>query len=90
MSQNAEDVQLVVTMLIAMLPLDLDIKAGLLARAAIPEYWVISLPERKIYVHTDPLNGKYMRHDFDEGDFFSLSFAPNIVVAVSDLLTKKP
>ena len=43
---------------------DLGTKAALYARAGIPEYWVISVEERKIYVHTAPTAaGEYMRRE---------------------------
>lgn len=39
---------------------DLNTKAGLYARAGIPEYWVLSLPHRTLYVHRTPQNGRYL------------------------------
>jgi Uma2 family endonuclease len=38
---------------------DLTTKASLYARAGIVEYWVVSLPDRQLYVHRQPHTGAY-------------------------------
>ena len=38
---------------------DLRIKAGLYARAAIVEYWVVDMAKRQIVVHREPSGGRY-------------------------------
>ncbi|WP_157965638.1 Uma2 family endonuclease [Euzebya rosea] len=38
---------------------DLVVKARLYAEAAVPEYWVLDLVQRRLVVHTDPVDGAY-------------------------------
>ncbi|HLK61372.1 MAG TPA: Uma2 family endonuclease [Chthonomonadaceae bacterium] len=38
---------------------DLSVKAGLYARAGLIEYWVVNIPERKLHIHREPVNGTY-------------------------------
>ena len=54
-----EDVLLVVEVAASSLRLDLSQKAGLYARAGIPDYWVLETEQRHMIVHRDPAGGKY-------------------------------
>ncbi len=66
---------------------DLYSKAGLYARAGIPEYWVIDIPGRKLYVHRNPSIGEYQSitvHSDTEN--VSLSSKPDALVQVSEFL----
>lgn len=66
---------------------DLTAKAGLYARAGIPEYWVIDLNARQIHIHRDPANGVYQNiTPHGETADVSCLAAPNQSVAVSALL----
>jgi Uma2 family endonuclease len=53
------DLDLVVEVADSSLALDLTIKAGLYARAAISEYWVLDTNGRRLIVHRDPMAGTY-------------------------------
>jgi len=39
---------------------DLTKKAGLYARAGIPEYWVLDIAKRRLIVHREPKDGLYI------------------------------
>jgi Uma2 family endonuclease len=54
-----EDVLLVVEVAASSLRLDLSQKAGLYARAGIPDYWVLDTEQRRMIVHREPTAGKY-------------------------------
>src|SRR5262249_28866444 len=54
-----EDLRLVIEISDSILGFDLTAKAGLYARARIPEYWVFDVPARRLVVHRDPQNGLY-------------------------------
>src|SRR5580692_11568392 len=54
-----QDLHLVVEVADTTLNFDLTTKAGLYARAAIVEYWVLDVPGRRVIVHRQPQAGKY-------------------------------
>jgi Uma2 family endonuclease len=53
------DVRLLVEVADASLELDRDYKAGLYARAGVPEYWLVDLVRRVIVVHGQPAGDRY-------------------------------
>jgi Uma2 family endonuclease len=53
------DLELVVEVSDTSLVFDLTIKAGLYARAGIPEYWVLDIQKRQLVVHREPSAGQY-------------------------------
>ena len=66
---------------------DLYPKAGLYARAGIPEYWVIDIPGRKLYVHRNLSEGEYQAATIhDETEFVSLLSKPEAPVQVREFL----
>lgn len=54
-----EDVLLVVEVSETSVEYDSEVKLPLYARAGIPEVWLVNLPERKIEVHSRPVDGEY-------------------------------
>jgi Uma2 family endonuclease len=65
---------------------DLEIKSVIYARNKIPEYWVIDLVNKKVWVYTEPNNDRYSQvKEYTSGSIFPLAF-PHIEVAVSQLL----
>ena len=54
-----EDIALLIEVSDTTLAFDLGIKASLYARSEIPEYWVIDLNDRAIFVHREPAEGVY-------------------------------
>lgn len=64
-------------------------KAALYARAGIPEYWILNLPERRLEAHRDPdpAAERYQKMtELEEIDTVSLLAAPDASIAVRDLL----
>ncbi len=69
-------------------------KAGLYARAGIPEYWIVNLPDRVLEVHTDPgpLPDRPAEHGYRSTrrigppDSIAPLFSPAAHVRVADLL----
>ncbi len=53
------DLHLVVEVADSTLGFDLNTKAALYSRAGIVEYWVLSIPGRRLFVHRDPQAGRY-------------------------------
>jgi Uma2 family endonuclease len=56
---NAADIELVVEIADTTLGFDLRTKRDLYARAGIPEYWVLDIQGRRLYVHRNIENGRY-------------------------------
>ena len=65
---------------------DLKAKTITYARNGIPEYWVIDLPHKKVWVFTQPnINGYSQTQEFTAGNISPISFS-DISVAVKNLL----
>ena len=68
--------------------LEKDLKEKIItyARNSIPEYWVIDLSHKKVWVFTQPNLPSYSQvQELTTGNIFPLSF-PNTAIAVKDLL----
>ena len=83
-----EDMRLAIEIADSTKNYDLGTKATLYARASVPEYWVVSIDERRVYIHTDPQpdTGTYTRTEATDADTIAPRFAPTATVAVRDLL----
>ena len=69
------------------LALDRGKKLRLYASCAVPEYWVVNLPERCIEVYTGPSPGAYAHCErYKHGQAIRLSGFPDVVIAVADVL----
>jgi len=80
------DIRLLIEASDSTLSYDLTTKSALYARAGIAEYWVVSLPERKLYVHRLPKDGIYseVRAHKEKEQVFALG-SPGMVLRVSTL-----
>jgi Uma2 family endonuclease len=66
---------------------DLHTKAALYARADIPEYWVLDVPTRRLFVHRNPVAGNYAETvAYAETDTIAPLAAPEAAVRIADLL----
>jgi Uma2 family endonuclease len=55
---------------------DLTVKADLYARAGVPEYWVVDIPNRMLVVHRHPEKGAYRQVEgFNEAEMVSFGGA---------------
>ncbi|MET0790495.1 MAG: Uma2 family endonuclease [Polyangiaceae bacterium] len=69
------------------LPLDRGKKLRLYASCAVPEYWVVNLPERCIEVYSGPSPGAYAHCErYEHGQGIRLSAFPDVSFAVADVL----
>jgi Uma2 family endonuclease len=69
------------------LAMDRGKKLRLYASCAIPEYWVVNLPERCIEVYTRPTPGAYAEVErYERGQSIRLVAFPDVAFAVSDVL----
>jgi Uma2 family endonuclease len=69
------------------LAVDRGKKLRLYASCAVPEYWVVNLPDRCIEVYTQPTPGAYGRVErYEPGQSIRLLAFPDVAFAVSDIL----
>lgn len=81
------DVELVVEVSDTTLSTDQTVKALLYARAGIPEYWIVNLPERVVEVYRQPtLEGYAEKTVIGEGELLHPLAAPASAISVADLL----
>ena len=80
---KASEVRLVAEVSDTTLAFDLSAKAALYARAAIPEYWVLDVTNRRLIVHRQPQAGKYQDVKvYAESESAAPLAAPDSVVKV--------
>lgn len=84
---KAANVRLLIEVADTTLTSDLTTKAGLYARAGIPEYWVLNVAERRLHVRRRPVGGRYQdESNYDESDSVACLAAPQSPVLVGSLL----
>ncbi|MBI4910492.1 MAG: Uma2 family endonuclease [Acidobacteria bacterium] len=81
------DISMIAEVSDASLTFDLDDKARLYARAAIPEYWVLDVRNQRIIVHRNPGSGVYQSITAYSGDeTIATLAAPDNTIPVRDLI----
>jgi Uma2 family endonuclease len=84
---RAEDTLLIVEIADASLRYDREVKGPLYARAGIPEYWIVNIPERTIEVHRlpDQQPGRYTDIHIASAGSVAPSAFPDVVINLSEL-----
>jgi Uma2 family endonuclease len=84
---TAEDTLLIVEIADASLRYDREVKGPLYARAGIPEYWIVNIPERTIEVHRvpDQQSGRYTDIHITSSESIAPSAFPDVVINLSEL-----
>jgi Uma2 family endonuclease len=83
---TASDLVLAIEVSDTTLDLDRRVKAPLYARAGVPELWIVDLPHRLVWVHTDPRPAGYGREEaLRPGDHLRPTRLPELDVPVSAL-----
>ena len=84
---GADDALLVVEISDTTLSFDRNTKAALYARASIPEYWIVDISGRRIFVHRQPTSSGYGELiAYGEGEETDTLAYPEQSVRVTDLL----
>ena len=66
---------------------DLNTKAALYARASIPEYWVLDVSSRRLFVHRGPTNGAYATVEwYSDAESVFPKASPENSVPIANLL----
>ncbi|MBC8102980.1 MAG: Uma2 family endonuclease [Cytophagales bacterium] len=82
-----DDLRLLVEVSDSTLRGDLQTKAALYARAGVPEYWVLDVISRQLFVHRIPRGGAYAHIErYGEEESVATEAAPGSVVRIADLL----
>jgi Uma2 family endonuclease len=81
------DVLLVIEVADSTLSTDLGAKAGLYARAGIPEYWILDVQSRRLVVHRNAADGSYLSvTSLSEDQMVAAESSPSNRVLVATLL----
>jgi len=81
------DVLLLVEISDTSLRYDTKIKSRLYADAAIPEYWILNIPDDVLQVRTEPADGEYRRiENLIRGRSITAKMLPDIVFTIDELL----
>lgn len=82
-----DDILLVIEVADSSLAYDRDVKAPVYARAGIPEYWLVDLPDNLVLRHQQPEGARYRRVDaLRRGDSLAPAFLPECAIAADILL----
>ena len=85
---GAEDIRLLVEVSSTTLRDDLSVKAALYAQAGIPEYWVLDLENRRLYVHRNPnASGWGAIQNLGETEHIAPLAAPQASLSIAQLLS---
>ncbi|MBD2327511.1 Uma2 family endonuclease [Alkalinema sp. FACHB-956] len=85
---GAEDIFWLIEVANSSLQTDLTLKAALYAQAAIPEYWVIDLADRRLHLLRQPQGDRYQQQTIlTTGTLIPLAF-PEITIEVDRLLNR--
>ena len=82
-----EDLDLIVEIADSSLKFDLTVKAALYARAAIAEYWVLDVADKRLIAHRSPVSGTYTSVvAYGENEIVAPLAAPNAVFRPGEVL----
>lgn len=69
---------------------DREIKAGIYAENRVPEYWIVDLRTKSVFVHTQPLGSVYRSIiQLRRRDILRPTRLPSIEIAVADILAAR-
>ncbi|MEP7051058.1 MAG: Uma2 family endonuclease [Pseudomonadota bacterium] len=86
-TDHASTAYLVIEVAESSLAKDRGKKLRIYANCAVPEYWVVNLPERCIEVYTEPSLGAYARVErYERGQVIQPLAFSDVGIAVSDVL----
>lgn len=80
-----KDILLIVEVADTTLEKDRAVKAPLYAKAGIPEYWILNVPEKQLEVFSIPKNGKYQNESIVKGQESAYFEAFEINIKASDI-----
>jgi Uma2 family endonuclease len=82
-----EDVLLLIEISYSTVRFDTKIKGPLYAEAGIPEYWIVNIPQNVLEIRSDPVNGRYTRHEIlKHGQTVSPRLLPGVSFQVDEIL----
>ena len=86
-TDHPSEAHLIIEVAESSLAMDRGKKLRLYANCAVPEYWIVNLPERCIEVHTGPVPNAYARVErYERGQSIRLVVFPDVSFDVADVL----
>lgn len=85
---SAADILLIVEVSDSTLEYDREVKLGLYARCEIPEAWLLDVRSGELTIYREPAEGQYrLIRKPTAAESVSFAFAPDVAIAVSELVT---
>lgn len=82
---SPKDAYLIVEVADSTLEKDRQIKAPLYAKANIPEYWILNIPNKQLECYAHPKNGKYQTHQIIKGKQLAHFHAFDVFIKAEDI-----
>ncbi|MDS4031265.1 MAG: Uma2 family endonuclease [Candidatus Contendobacter sp.] len=85
---HPEDVLLLIEVSDSTLRYDRDVKIPLYAKNGIPEVWLLDIPNRKLEIYREPINGEYRQRDCRQTGQIAPILCPDAVIDLAELFPK--
>jgi len=85
---HPEDVLLLIEVSDSTLRYDRDVKIPLYAKNGIPEVWLLDIPDRKLEIYREPINGEYRQRDCRQTGQIAPILCPDAIIDLAELFPK--
>ena len=85
---HPEDVLLLIEVADSTLRYDRDVKIPLYAKNGIPEVWLLDIPDRKLEIYREPINGEYRQRDCRQTGQIAPILCPDAIIDLAELFPK--
>ncbi|MFO1420865.1 MAG: Uma2 family endonuclease [Candidatus Competibacteraceae bacterium] len=85
---HPEDVLLLIEVSDSTLRYDRDVKIPLYAKNGIPEVWLLDIPDRKLEIYREPINGEYRQRDCRQTGQIAPMLCPDAIIDLTELFPK--
>lgn len=82
-----KDVYLIIEVANSTLEKDRKIKAPLFAKAGIPEYWILNIPDKQLECYSSPKSGKYQKETIIKDDQTAVFNAFNLMIKATSIFS---
>jgi Uma2 family endonuclease len=82
---HPEDVLLLIEVADSTLRYDRDVKIPLYAKNGIPEVWLLDIPNRKLEIYREPINGEYRQRDCRQTGQIAPILCPDAIIDLAEL-----
>jgi Uma2 family endonuclease len=82
---HPEDVLLLIEVSDSTLRYDRDVKIPLYAKNGVPEVWLLDIPNRKLEIYREPINGEYRQRDCRQTGQIAPILCPDAIIDLAEL-----